>query len=230
MCFIVRGGALGIHWEGQPIWLRCGAECGGGVWEGTVPLALCWLSVTSAAIHKQIGPFWCWFPGWVGGWFCVCSGPPWVSPTNSPVRLGVSPTTANPTDFYSQRFWDGIFLCWKRWVVQPVLLPSSSFRFICSQMLDLPVHQPLHHSSQAPAPASPSILSLLSSQLTVSTPPTSLDECLSFNSLVVGLPYSSIFWQFWLFFVLKFVVLLLVMRGSKVYLPMPPSWPEGWSP
>ena len=63
--------------------------------------------------------------------------------------------------------------------------------------------------------------------LHVSNPPTSLDECFVFNSLVVGPPYSSIFWQFWLFFVLKFiVVLLLVVQGSKAYLPMPPSWPE----
>ena len=48
----------------------------------------------------------------------------------------------------------------------------------------------------------------------------------SFNSLVVGLSYSSIFWQFWLFFVFKFVVFLLVVRGGKVYLPMPPYWPK----
>ena len=33
--------------------------------------------------------------------------------------------------------------------------------------------------------------------------PTSLDECFFFISLVVGLPYSSIFCQFWLFFVFK---------------------------
>ena len=39
--------------------------------------------------------------------------------------------------------------------------------------------------------------------------------------------HSLIFLQFWLFFALKFVVvLLLVVPGSKVYLPMPPSWPE----
>ena len=48
-----------------------------------------------------------------------------------------------------------------------------------------------------------------------------------FNFLVVGLPYSSIFCQFWLVFVFKFVfVLLLVVRGDKVHLPMPPSQPE----
>ena len=34
--------------------------------------------------------------------------------------------------------------------------------------------------------------------LPVSAPPTGLDECLFFISLVVGLPYSLIFCQFWL--------------------------------
>ena len=64
-------------------------------------------------------------------------------------------------------------------------------------------------------------------QLPVSAHPISLNECFFFNSLVVRPPYSSIFWQFWLFFVFKFVVvLLLVVRGGKVYLPMPLSWPE----
>ena len=52
-----------------------------------------------------------------------------------------------------------------------------------------------------PAATSPS---RSSSQLPVSAPPTGLDECFFCNSLVVGLPYSSIFWQFWLFFVLNF--------------------------
>ena len=31
---------------------------------------------------------------------------------DSPVRLGVSPATATPKDFYSQRFWGLSFLCW----------------------------------------------------------------------------------------------------------------------
>ena len=58
-------------------------------------------------------------------------------------------------------------------------------------------------------------------------PPTGLNECFFFNSLVVGLPYSSIFCQFWWFFVFKFVVfLLMVVRGGTVCLPMPPSWLE----
>ena len=43
-------------------------------------------------------------------------------------------------------------------------------------------------------------------QLPVSTPPTGLDECFFFISLVVGLPYSSIFCQFWLFFVFELLL------------------------
>ena len=55
------------------------------------------------------------------------------------------------------------------------------------------------------------LLRVLSAQLPVSAPPAGLDQCFFFNSLVVGLPYSSIFWQFWLFFVFKFVVVLLLV-------------------
>ena len=63
-------------------------------------------------------------------------------------------------------------------------------------------------------------------QLSISAPPTGLDKCFFFNSLVVRLPYSLDFWQFSLFFVFKLVVvLLLVVRGSKTYLLMSPSWP-----
>ena len=71
---------------------------------------------------------------------------------------------------------------------------------------------------------------VLSTLLPISTPPTGLDECFLFDSLVVGLPYSLIFWQLWLFFVFKLVVvLLLVVRGGTVCLPTPPSWPEPWN-
>ena len=42
--------------------------------------------------------------------------------------------------------------------------------------------------------------------LPVSTPPTSLDECFFFISLVVRPPCSWIFCQFWLFFVFKLLL------------------------
>ena len=48
-----------------------------------------------------------------------------------------------------------------------------------------------------------------------------------FNSLVVGVPCSVIFWHFWLFIDFRLVViLLLVVRGSEGFLPTPPSWPD----
>ena len=67
------------------------------------------LSVTSPDTHKKIGPFWCWFPG---GWFCVHSRTLWVSPMNSPVRLGVSPAASTPTGVFSLRFWGFISPLW----------------------------------------------------------------------------------------------------------------------
>ena len=111
-CDVVRGRAFSVHlgrathiavlW--RCMWRR-------GPWGNHATcLALGWLSVTFPAVHKQIGPFWCWFPG---EWVCVCSRTLWVSITNSPVRLGVSPTAATPTDFYSQWFWGFISPCWK---------------------------------------------------------------------------------------------------------------------
>ena len=60
------------------------------------------ISVTPSATHNQIGPLWCWFPS---GWACAHSRPLWVSPTTSPVRLGVSPAAAPiPTGVFTQRF------------------------------------------------------------------------------------------------------------------------------
>ena len=72
--------------------------------------------------------------------------------------------------------------------------------------LFLPVY--LHVAVGLPAATLPQVLF---ARLPITTPPTDLDECFFFNSLVVGLPYSLIFWQFMLFFVFKFVVLLLVV-------------------
>ena len=60
------------------------------------------ISVTLSATHNKIGPLWCWFPS---GWDCARYRPLWVSPTNSPVRLGVSPAAApTPTGVFNQGF------------------------------------------------------------------------------------------------------------------------------
>ena len=71
--------------------------------------ALCWLPVPSATTHKQIGHFWFWFPG---GWICLHSRTPWVSPMNSPLRLWISPITSTPTNFFHQRLWGSIYPHW----------------------------------------------------------------------------------------------------------------------
>ena len=64
----------------------------------------------------------------------------------------------------------------------------------------------------------------LSALAPISAPATNLDEYAFFKSLVVGLPYGLIFWQFWVVFVLRLVVILLaVVQGDEACLPIPPS-------
>ena len=105
--------------------------------------------------------------------------------------------------------------------MQSFLVSSFSSWFICTRMWDHLVHQPPPYM-----PILPPCHMSFPPQL-YSTLPTSLGECFFFNSLVVRLPYSLIFWQFLLFFVFKFVVILLLfVGGSKAYLTMPPSWQE----
>ena len=58
-------------------------------------------SIFHSATHNQTGPLWCWFPS---GWACAHPRRLWVSPTTSPVRLGVSPATPTPRGAFNQRF------------------------------------------------------------------------------------------------------------------------------
>ena len=61
-----------------------------------------WTSIFHSATHNQTGPLWCWF---LSGWTCARPRPLWVSPTTSPVRLGVSPAAApTPTGIFNGRF------------------------------------------------------------------------------------------------------------------------------
>ena len=48
----------------------------------------------------------------LGGWVCVHSSTLWVSPVDSPMKLGVSLTGATPTGVFSQRFWGFISPHW----------------------------------------------------------------------------------------------------------------------
>ena len=181
-------------------------------------LALGWLSVTSPATHMQIGPFWCWFPG---GWVCAHSRTLGVSPVNSPVRLGVSPAASTPTGVFSQRFWGFISPCWN-----PGLCGLSHSPFV-------PPGLSTHKCGAAHSPSQ----HLFWSSSCLSQVLTTLAVCLSlllivvwmnissFKSLVVRLPYSSIFWQFWLFFAFKLVSFFWLCKEEKrIYLCLHLGW------
>ena len=196
--FHLRGRNLGICQGGATHSLHCGAVCGGGVQEGTIRLV--WLSAGFQSLTpvptSRLGPS--------GGDSLVCglvyiSRTLWDSPTNSPVRLGVSPTAEMPTGSYSQRVWGFISPCWNPGLHglsrSPVVPPSCSLHANVGPPGPPATTSPTQSSSRSlPCHASPP-------QLLFFNPPTILNECFLFNSLVVGLPYSLIFWQFWSSFV-----------------------------
>ena len=117
--------------------LCCDAISVGGAQEGTLPFAQLSASFQSFPhYHKQIGPFWCWF---LGGWFCVCSRTLWVSPANSPVRLGVFSCCLNSHRFFQSEALRLYFSRLETWVVQSVSLPICSSWFIHTQMWGCPL-------------------------------------------------------------------------------------------
>ena len=65
-------------------------------------LTLLGISIFHSDTHNQTGPLWCWFPS---KWACAHARPLWVSPTTSPMRLGVFPAAApTPRGAFNQRF------------------------------------------------------------------------------------------------------------------------------
>ena len=189
-------------------------------------LTLLRILIFHSATHNQTGPLWCWF---LSGWACARSRPLWVSPTTSPVRLGVSPAaTPTLTGIFNQRF-EALFprtgalgcpvcfapcclsgfICprmWGRGVV-PAALPAPFSAtlspalsvYLCANVgpqgllvLRLPAQFIPHSASLGPATAT----RVLSTPVPISTPPTGLDQCLFFISLVwdflaVGFSVSS---------------------------------------
>ena len=101
-----------------------------------------------SATQNQIGPLWCWFPS---GWACAHSRLLRVSPRNSPVKLGVSPTAAStPTGVFNQRF-EALFPCAGALGCVVCFTPRHSSRFICVQMWDCRVsHPPFFQESSPP--------------------------------------------------------------------------------
>ena len=113
----------------------------------------------------------------------------------------------SPHRFFQSEVLRLYFPTLEPWVKWCVSLPSCSSQFILTQMWDHLLCQPLPcppWSSSCHLAVSP-----LLPRLHVAALPAGLDECFFFNSLVVRLPYKSIFCQLWLFFVFKFVVVLL---------------------
>ena len=139
---------------------------------------------------------------------------------NSPVRLGVSPAaTSTPTGVFNQRFEA---LCPERWspglrglLRSPVVPPGLSMRE-CGVAGSVSHHLvgsasccpacPVPQSATSLGPPAATLPRVLSARLPISAPPTGLGECFFFISLVVGLPYNSVFCQFWLFIVFKLLL------------------------
>ena len=110
---------------------------------------------------------------------------------DSSERLAVSSAATIPRGFYSQSYEVLFSQCWNPGLHGLGLLIPQLFLpiFIFTQTWGNLVHQPLpYHMSSLP-------------WIPISTPPTNLDECFFFNSLVVRLPYSLIFWHFWVLFI-----------------------------
>ena len=122
------------------------------------------------------------------------------------MRLGVFPTASStPTGFF--RGFEALFPCTGTLGCEVCLTPQLFLLVYLHTNVGLPALP----ATASPAPPAATLLHVLSTWLRVSAPPTGLDECFFFNSLVVGLPYSSVLWQLWLFFVFKFVVVLLLV-------------------
>ena len=120
------------------------------------------------------------------------------------MRLGVSPAaTSTPKGVFIQRFealFPGAGALGCGLLHSPTVPPGLSVcecgatgSVSCCTACPIPHQLPSCRESSLP-------------QLPISAPPAGLDECFFFISLVVGLPYSSIFCQFWLFFVFKLLL------------------------
>ena len=82
----------------------------GEVREGTRPLAQLSASFQSLPATLLVAANWALLVLILGRCICVYSKTPWVSPTNSPVRLGVPPATTTLTGFIARGF-EALFPC-----------------------------------------------------------------------------------------------------------------------
>ena len=146
------------------------------------------------------------------------------------MRLGVSPAAApTPMGVFNQRFEVlfprtgalGCVVCFALRGFLPIYLCVNVGPWgLLAAALPALFHNPLPCWVRLPLPChvcSPP-------RLPISAPPTSLDECFFFISLVVGLP-SLIFCQFWLFFVFTLLSFFWLCEEAQcVYLCLHLGW------
>ena len=218
-CYKVRGWALGVQQGGATHFsvLWCCMWGRGPRGNNAACSALGFQSLPPLPTSK-LGPFG--GDSWVGGFVYIlgpCGSLQWTLLCDWEFLL-----LLQPTQVFKTRGFEAFFFTLGPWVAWPVLLPSYSSQFIYKQMWDHLVSQP---PPCLPGPPATALLHLLSAPAVCLC--SSYQSGWMFNSLVVGVPCSLIFWQFWLFIVFKLIViLLLVVWGSETFLSMPPSWLE----
>ena len=181
-----------------------GTVCGGGIREGTMLLAWlspCFQSLPSLSTNR-LGPFRFWF---LGGWACVYSRILWAPWMDSPVKMTVSPTITTPIGFYSQRFWGFSFWPWNPGLCglshSPVVPPGLSAQ-VCG--ISRSPGTALLRVLSARCPTSPLLPVCMNVSLTL--------WLLDFHTVQFSDSSGCSLFLNWLF------ILLLVVRGSEVYL------------
>ena len=147
---------------------------------------------------------------------CIRCTKPWVSPMNSPVRLGVSPATiSTPTGVFSQRF-EALFPCTGTLgcgsVLSPVVLPSLS-ACECGTAWSTSCH----------------LARVLSSRLPVSAPPTVWMNVSSLSPWLSGFHTVQFSVSFGCFLYLNWLLSLfwLCEEAQCVYLRLHLGWESG---
>ena len=148
---------------------------------------------------------------WVGGLVYV------VGPSNGlSWEIGSFFHCRNPTDFMDR----GYSQCWNPGLHSLSWGWNCSFPSCSPQFLSTLECRTAHSASRlAMHPLHPSCLSspLLPVWMNVSF----------WTHWLLDFHTVQLFWQFWLIFVFRLVVILLmVVWGGEAYLSMPPSWPE----
>ena len=185
MCLLCSSKGRSLRYlpgQGNPI-LCTVTLCGGGVWEGTMALAL--LSASFQSLPplptSKLGPLV--LISWVGGFVYV------LGPCESLQRTLLWDwefllLTPQPPQMFSIRGLRLYLLALEPWVAWSVLLPSCSSQFICTWLWDCPVRQPL-----------PSWVGLLLPHWVHQPPPcckSSLPGCPSLPLLPVWMNVSSL--------------------------------------